>query len=183
MESKELIQDYKINGVLNIEQIYNKFYNYVNTIIINNSKGFLEDEDIEEIISDTFLILWKNSQKLDQNKYIKPYIAGITKNLIREKMRKKEKFLSILDYENSFEIKESIDLIIEEREKVNNLKEIIKKFNTKDKEIFELYYYEAKKIKDIAIILGISEVTVKQRLYRIRKKIRKIVEKEGEDIE
>ena len=56
-------------------------------IIIKNSGYLFNDEDIEEIASDVFLTIWKNKEKLDMNKEISPYIAGITKNLLRKKKR------------------------------------------------------------------------------------------------
>ncbi|MBD8922100.1 hypothetical protein EGR52_01540 [bacterium] len=42
-----------------------------------------------------------------------------------------------------------------------------------DIEIVNLFYYSSRSIKDIAKILNISELNVKTRLHRIRKKIKK----------
>lgn len=179
MKKDELIRDYKSNQSLNIEMIYEDFYNYVYTIVVNITKGYLKDEDMEEVILDTFLVLWKNRNKLDDAKKIKPYIAGITKNLIKEKTRKNKIHLNLSDYENKIENIDRVDTIIEENEERLLVKNIIEKLNKKDKEILKLYYYENIKIKDIAKYLNVSEFTIKQRLYRIRKTIKKIIEKEG----
>lgn len=179
LEKNEQIKQYKTKGKLDIEKIYEKFYNYVHTIITNNAKGNLKEEDKEEIISDTFLILWKNSQKLDENKAIKPYISGITKNLIKEKARKRKIHLDITEYENKIETEETIDIIVEQREKISIIKENIEKLSKQEKEIFILYYYKSMKIKQIAEHLGTTEFTIKQKLYRIRKRIKKLIEKEG----
>lgn len=179
LEKNERIKDYKINNILDIEKIYNDFYSYVYTIIINRSKGYLKEEDVEEIISDTFFMLWKNTNKLEDGRALKPYIAGIAKNLIKEKIRKNNIYLDTLDYENKLENIKGIDFFIEEREEITSLKNSLKELKTKDKEVFELYYYQNRKIKEIALLLNISEFNVKQRLYRIRKKIKKNVEKKG----
>lgn len=56
-------------------------------IIIKNSGYLFSNEDVEEIASDVFLTIWKNKEKLDINKEISPYIAGITKNSLRKKKR------------------------------------------------------------------------------------------------
>lgn len=175
MEKNELIKDYKINNILDIEKIYNDFYSYVYTIVINRTQGYLKEEDMEEIISDTFFMLWKNTNKLEDERALKPYIAGITKNLIKEKIRKNNICLDILDYENI----KGMEFFTEEREEITLLKDSLKELKTEDKEVFELYYYQNKKIKEIALLLNISEFNVKQRLYRIRKKIKKNVEKKG----
>ncbi|MBS6252114.1 MAG: sigma-70 family RNA polymerase sigma factor [Clostridium sp.] len=102
-------------------------------IIIKNSGYLFSNEDIEEIASDVFLIIWRNKEKLDINKEISPYIAGITKNLIRKKKRdiksinedlknisELQNYLSDkIDYtENEAEEKEQIDIVTDELTKM-----------------------------------------------------------------
>lgn len=140
------------------------------------AKGKLKEEDIEEIISDTFLVLWKNQNKLEENKKIKPYIAGITKKLSQEKIRKSRTYFDLADFENRIE---NFEWMQEEREEIYLLKEIVNQLRKQDKEIFEQYYYQAKKIKEIAKEFKLSEFTIKQRLYRIRKRIKKEIDKKG----
>lgn len=53
------------NGILNLEKIVDEYSGYVYKIAQNMTNGNLCLEDIEEIISDTFFILWKNTNKLD----------------------------------------------------------------------------------------------------------------------
>ena len=49
-------------------------------IIKNMARDNLSKEDIEEIISDTYLILWNNQYKLDLDKKLSSYLVGIVKN-------------------------------------------------------------------------------------------------------
>lgn len=150
-------------------------------IIIKNNESTFSNEDIEEIASDVFLTIWKNKEKLDINKEIAPYIAGITRNLILKKKRKvKGNVEDIEDLQNY--LYEEIDVThkqIEENEKINILNNLLSKMKEEDKNIFTYYYYKSKKIKEISIILGISEIKVKSRLSRIRKKLKKELEKRG----
>ena len=46
------------------------------------SVGILE-EDMEEMISDVFLALWKNYANLTEETKLKPYLAGIAKNVLK----------------------------------------------------------------------------------------------------
>lgn len=153
-------------------------------IIIKNSGYLFNDEDIEEIASDVFLTIWKNKEKLDINKEISPYIAGITKKLLRKKKR---------DIKSTSENIENIDELqnylsdktdcthdeAEEKEKIDIVTNELIKMKKEDKDIFTYYYYESKSIKEIAKILGISEIKVKSRLSRIRKKLKNELEKRG----
>ncbi len=153
-------------------------------IIIKNSGYLFSDEDIEEIASDVFLAIWKNKEKLDINKEISSYIAGITKNLIRKKKRDvkdiKENIKNIDELQDY--LSDKIDYThneAEEKEKICIITEELTKMKKEDKDIFTYYYYESKNIKEIANILKITEIKAKSRLSRIRKKLRKELEKRG----
>ncbi len=153
-------------------------------IIIKNSGYLFSNEDVEEIASDVFLTIWKNKEKLDINKEISPYIAGITKNLLRKKKRDikniNENIKNIDELQNY--LSDKIDYThneAEEKEKIDIVTEELTKMKKEDKNIFTYYYYESKNIKEIANILGITEIKAKSRLSRIRKKLRKELEKRG----
>ena len=85
--SKE-IKQYCKNDVLDLENIIKDFTPYISKIIDNMAKEILNDEDKEEIASDVFFILWNNIEKLDINKYMSSYLAGITRNVVKEYLRK-----------------------------------------------------------------------------------------------
>ena len=48
-----------------------------------------------------------------------------------------------------------------------------------DKNIFIAYYYYSRSIKEISSDLKISELKVKSRLFRIRRKLKKVLEQRG----
>lgn len=169
------IKHYIKNNELDLEAIINDYSNYIDTIIDNMVRDNLNNEDKEEICSDVFFILWKNKNKLDINKNLSSYIAGITRNLVKEYLRKSKVYYDISDYENSLYsnnenelLDNNIEEIIKIEKKLENMKEI-------DKKIFLDFYYSSKSIKDIAVEQNISEFSIKQRLYRIRNKIKKEV--------
>ena len=47
------------------------------------TNGLLKEEDVEELISDVLLAVWKNKERIEKNLELKPYIAGITKILLK----------------------------------------------------------------------------------------------------
>ena len=143
-------------------------------MIIKNSGCVFNNEDIEEIASDVFLVIWKNKEKLDINKEIAPYIAGITKKLI---LKRKNNFKN--NNENIEEYEKFLYEKIEEKEKINILTNELTKMKEEDKNIFTYYYYQSKSIKDISSLLKISQIKVKSRLSRIRKKLKNELEKRG----
>ena len=94
----EILKDYLKNGKLDIDKIIDDFYSYVYIVVKNGVSISIRDEDIEEIVSDVFVAIWKNSSNLLKTTEIKPYLAGAVKNIIRNKYRNTELNFSIPIY-------------------------------------------------------------------------------------
>lgn len=178
MNNINLIKYYVIKDELNIEQIVKDYSGYVYKIIDNNSNNF-SNEDIEEIISDTFFILWKNQKELDVERSLSSYIAGITRNLIKQKNKKMQNFLDIDDYIDKVDSKINLENLYHHQEKIDFLANSLNKMKQDDVEIFQYFYYSGKTVKEIAIMMNLSEFSVKSKLYRTRKKLRNKLEKGG----
>ena len=71
------------NKAIDIDQVIDDFYNYIYIVIKNSVNITITDEDIEEIISDVFVALWKNYDNLNETLDIKAYLVGISKNIIK----------------------------------------------------------------------------------------------------
>jgi len=172
-ELKELMQleDYYKNNEIDIDRIIEDFTPYITTIINNGTDNRLSFEDKEEIFSDTFFLLWKNRNRLNINVSLNSYLAGITRNLISEKYRKLKITYDIDNFEN--DLTSNIDMYKDERELIFDIEQKIKGLKDIDIEIVNLFYYSSMQVKDIARKLNISELNVKVRLHRIRKKIKK----------
>lgn len=174
MSKDKEIKQYIKNNELDLEKIINEYSSYIATII-NNMASALSNEDKEEIISEVFFILWKNKHKLDINKNLSSYIAGVTRNLVKEYLRKIKIDVDISDYENSLYSYDKINFLDTEIQEIRNIEKKLENMKEIDKTIFLDFYYSSKSIKDIAKEQKMSEFSVKQRLYRIRNKIKKEV--------
>ena len=172
MKELKQLEDYYKDNEIDIDQIIEDFAPYITTIInngtVNNNISF---EDKEEIFSETFFILWKNRNRLNINVSLNSYLAGITRNLIKEKYRKLKIVYDISDFEN--DILNSVNMYESDRELIFDVEQKMKELKDIDIEIVNLFYYSSMSVKDIAKKLNISELNVKTRLHRIRKKIKK----------
>ena len=165
MNKEDLIYMYIDNGKIDLEKIADEFSGYLWTTIVNS--GISQIDDIKDIISDVYLILWNNQERLNINKPLSPYLIGIVKNLIKRyfsKFSKKFAEGNIDDYEN---------LILEDSKIEEGLE--VKEINIE-------FYYEEKKIKEIAEKYNFSEAKVKTKLHRLRNKLRKELLKGGYSI-
>lgn len=175
MKEKKLIVDYMKKENLDLEEIINDYTPYIEKIIDNISLNSINKDDKEEIASDVFFIIWKNIHNLKKNKKISSYIAGVTRNLVKEYTRKSRATQDISNYENNLYIYDKIDSLDENIEEITKLEKKLGKMKEFDRTIFLEFYYSSKSIKDIAKEQNMSEFSIKQRLYRIRKKIKKEV--------
>ena len=171
MKELKQLEDYYKNNEINMDKVIEDFTPYITTIINNGTDSIISFEDKEEIFSDTFFILWKNRNRLNIKVSLNSYLAGITRNLIKEKYRKSKRFSDIKDFENN--TVNSINMYESDRELIFDLEQKMKGLKSIDIEIVNLFYYSGLSIIDIARRLNISELNVKTRLYRIRKKIKK----------
>ncbi len=177
-ENKQL-KDYQVNKKLNIEKMIAEYSGYIYTVIKNSSNQNISNEDIEEIMADTFFIFWKKQSSLDIETKISSYLVGIAKNLLREKARNVKFSDNILDYENVLVSKENLNDFLEEQQLEEAIERSLQNMSEEDNDIFRLYYYAGKKVKQIAKQLDITEFKVKTKLHRIRKKIKKDLREGG----
>lgn len=186
---KNIYEDRKIcsyfnNNELSIDKVISDFEDYV-YVIIKNSSSKIKEEDIEEIKLDVFFTIWKNQNKLQKEKEMSPYISAVTKNLILKKYRtlKKENSNSLEDNYNNIEneTKFTIDLEVEliNNEKIKILEKNLKEMKKENQDIFFLYYYEGLKISEISKRLGFSIPKIKAKLFKTRRKLKKVLEERG----
>lgn len=145
---------------VNLETIIDEYASYVFKIVDNITRNTLSYQDKEEIVSDTFYLLWKNQDKISTN--LKSYLSVIARNASYDKLRKYKFTTPICDnmgYDFDF------DTILE-------IKEKLKKLTLEELEIFELFYLKGLKVKEISKSLNKSTSAIKVILYRLRKKIK-----------
>lgn len=171
MNKQMQINDYYIqDNKLDWDKVIDDFTPYINVIINNMVNENLRQEDKEEITLDVFFVLWKNKENIMSS--LNSYIAGITRNLVREKLRKNKITYDISDYEDVLSYS-NFDMYSEEREEFIKIEKKLKKLKPIDFEIVNMFYYSNATIKDISKKLNISEFNVATRLYRVRNKIKK----------
>lgn len=151
----------KNNIEFNVDLIVIEYGNYVFKIIDNILNTSLPYQDKEEVVADTFYLLWKNQNKIEKN--LKSYLRTIARNVAYQKLREKK------------EIFEYNDLLLNNYSypKENNLIEDILNYLTEDeKELFNLYYVSGFRIREISSIKKKSVSAIKMQISRMRKKIK-----------
>jgi RNA polymerase sigma-70 factor (ECF subfamily) len=151
----KLISKYKV-------QLYKIAYSY-----------FKNEQDALEAVQETTFRAYKNIKKLKQLQYAKTWLIRIMINYCIDEQKRKKKY-------NHFIYKET-----EESTTIDNtrmeIEEAIEKLDSKYRQVIILKYFEDLKIKDIALVMKRPEGTIKTWLNKALKKLKNMLEKEGEE--
>jgi len=143
-------------------------------------------EEAEECVADTFVSLWKNSENIKKTESLKGYLLCIARNnaVNRYHSLRRQNCVSV-DETDGFEIiaDDDTELLVVKNEFMDELQKLIMKLPEPNRDIFIMKYFLFEPVRDIAEKLGLSDVQVKDRLYRMRKQIKNNFEKRGIDYE
>lgn len=162
----------------NFNEIYNKTYDSVVKYVLCRCENI---DDVNDIIQDVYIELYKKLLDNKQIENINQYIIGIAKNKVKKhySLAYRIKTISIFSKDNNdIELKDSIkddidiEKIIIERTDVNIIWKHLKSKNVLIAKIFYLYYVQSYTIKEISCELKIKESAVKNYLYRTLKELK-----------
>lgn len=142
---------------LDIEVIIREYASYVYKVIDNIALNSLTKQDKEDLVSETFYLLWKNQDKINSN--MKSYMATIARNLCYQALKREN---------DTFSLDNNLDTYTENFETRIFILEQIKRLNENERKVFNLYYIKGYKIKEISKIMKKSVGNIKVILYRIR---------------
>ena len=158
---------------------YQKIYNY-------SYKFFGDHDQAMEITQKTFIAVHQNFAKLNDPAAFKSWLYQIAINFCKEETRKSKRkwlfpFVSFKKQDNLIisEIKDATESPVVNMEQADLNQIIVKalaKLPDEQRTVVIMKEYEGLKFREIAKVLGISENTVKSRMYYGLKHLREIFE-------
>ncbi len=139
--------------------------------------------EIDEIISEAYLILCEGIYKDMNMENPASWLYGAVNNLVKAKYteinNRKKHLVSLFDNNNEpiFDLPYSVDFIDNaiSDEKIEEMAaEIEHALTKKEAELYELAFEKCLPYKEIAKIYNSTDTAVKQRAYRLKKKIKEI---------
>jgi RNA polymerase sigma-70 factor (ECF subfamily) len=136
------------------------------------------NEVAEEIVSDVFIKIWQIRNQLDQIDNLKVYLYTIARNFSLNYITKSFKHptgeLDEIDAETIIEFTNPEDLYIS-NETIREIKGTIQQLPPKCRTIFQLVREEGLTYKEVASILNVSVLTVRNQIAIATKKIADIL--------
>ncbi|MCH5210956.1 MAG: sigma-70 family RNA polymerase sigma factor [Oscillospiraceae bacterium] len=159
------------------EKLIEKYTAYVSTVVYNVCGSSATKEDIEEIVSDTFVSLWLNAENFNSHKgNLRTYLGTIARNLATDMLRTIHTTNTELD-ENIASAQTELYAQIEQNEERETMIRLIRELGEPDSEIFIRYYYYDEKISYISSNMNLNINTVKTKLARGRRHLKDIWER------
>ena len=160
-----------------------KYGNYCMTVANNilHSKT-----DSEECVNDTYLKTW-NSIPPHKPQKLSAYLGKITRNLAinrynhcsAQKRKGSETELILSELEDCVPSSATIETAYDEKILIKSIEDFLENQSKENRQIFLLRYWYALSVSEISKELSQSESQVKSTLFRLRKKLKDHLEKEG----
>ncbi len=159
-------------------RIYKEEFDKIRFFVLNNSGSPAEAEDI---FQDGMIILYEQvlHGNFKEQSSISTYLFAICKNCWFNKLKKSSTKKEILGLEMDFKEDENlvIDVMIAD-ETTKTLASLIEKLGPDCQKLLKYYYYEKRKMKEIAQLMGLSnDQVVKNKKSRCLKKLKELAEK------
>ena len=142
---------------------YNKKMYYFFYRILGNSSEIAND-----FLQELFIKIIENPQRFDPSYSFKTWIFAVAWNMCKNEFRKNEIRKEPIVTDENYQ-KPILPQDISNNEVITLIFNRLKNLNPEHQSVFVMHYREGFQIKEIATILGISQGTVKSRLFYTRK--------------
>jgi RNA polymerase sigma-70 factor (ECF subfamily) len=140
-----------------------RLYYYLRRIVEN-------ENDVWDILQETWLAVFQNIRKLQDPLKFPTWLYRIGHNKAVNLLRKENKYAQITD-EQMTDHCENNNTVLAVKEQTELVHKVLEKLKLAHREVLTLYFLESFSIKEMAQIVGVSEGTIKSRLYYAKHKL------------
>lgn len=178
MGDKEIIQLLRQNPAEGLREVIHQYNALVKTVIARVL--LYHQQDVEECASDTFISIWKNIQRLDENSNLKGYILCTARNtaINRYHLLKRQTTMPLEDYMD-ISAEEDVEASVLLWEDSSVLLDELAKLEDEDRTIMLRKHFLFESVGDIATATNKTPTQVKNRLYRLKQILKVQLTKRG----
>jgi len=179
---REFIQRIKTNDRTVLGELFQKYQRMISAYILKNGG---DQNDAEDIIQETIIVLWQkvNSDSLQLTVKLGTYLQAVAKNKWMAELRKRRKISAQDISENLSDGNPSSldDLVNEER--IEYVRKALDMLQPICRKLLLLYYFEEKSMNQIAKILELANADVaKSKKYQCKKNLEEILKEDITEI-
>lgn len=170
-----------IQGLINGDQqalrkLMESYQHYVYTVL----SSMLHPHEAAEASQDTFIKVYKNIKRFEQNSKLSTWIYKIAYRTGLDYIKKRRKHTSFddVDYDSRFGAEAHVDQQLDREDLNQSLDKLLQQLKGDEAAILRLFYFDEMNIHEVSKITALSVSNVKVKLYRARKKMKELIEKD-----
>ena len=176
-DDKTILRRLKRGDAAALEAAVRQYSGYVSAVIGNQLGPCAAAEDIEELASDVFVALWRAPQPL-RTEHLRGWLGKVARNQAISFLRRQH--LQLVRDEDCILVDDrDAQKLLEAKERSALLNAALAALTPEDREIFLRRYYYGDSVRRLSGLFGLTENTVKSRLFRLRAGLRDARLKEG----
>ncbi len=131
------------------------------------------DQSIDDLLQEVFLGLWRSAPRMTEPAYLRAYLYAIALKLVALELRGRSRRGRWFQLTRSGELPEIpwSPTIVEERDSVRALNDLLQSLEARERTSFLLRYVEELSLPEVALALGVSQATAKRLLSRARERV------------
>lgn len=185
MEDTRIIELYcerNEQAILETQIKYEKLCKLIVGNILSNPR------DVEEVVNEIYLGIW-NAIPPERPKFFKAFVCKVVKNIATTKLkyinadkRNPECTVALEEIEGILSGKDDITHNYEAKEITEYINQYLVGIDKEKRVMFVRRYWFCDSITDIARFMGLSESKVKTTLFRVRKDLKRYLERKGVEL-
>jgi RNA polymerase sigma-70 factor (ECF subfamily) len=136
----------------------------------------------EDLINEVFFDIWRQAAKFQARSTVSTWLLAIARFKALSSLRRRG--AEELNQETATAIEDIGDdpeVTIRKKDQSEILQECLSRLSPEHREIIDLVYYQEMAIREVAEIVGITESTVKTRMFYARKRLSELLNAAGVD--
>jgi RNA polymerase sigma-70 factor, ECF subfamily len=130
----------------------------------------------EDVVSDVFLDVWRQARQFEARASVSTWIYSIARFKALSAMRRRTNVELNGDMmANIPDPADDPEAALQRKNSAEVLRRGLARLSAVHAEVIDLVYYHGKSVKEVAEIIGISEATVKTRMFYARKKLNELL--------
>lgn len=166
-----------INVALNPSDAVENALNLFGDAVLRLAYSYLKTrEDAEDVVQDTLIRLMQSEEIFENEEHMKAWMLRVAANLCKDilKSSRRQKEVAMVEgYEEGVEDEYNTG--------ENDVMKAVMSLPEKYRSVIHLYYFEEYSTKEIAVITGKKEATVRSLLKRGREKLESILSKKYDE--
>jgi len=175
LSDKEIIRRIQANDRMILGELFVANERTINTYIRKNGGG---DSDAQDVLQEAIIVLWQNinAGKFELSAKISTYLFAIAKNKWMAESRRRKKYdHNVLHIEQKSNNDNSLNDIIDD-EQATMLADALEHLESPCKELLLMFYFEERKMAEIAKLLNFANSDVaKAKKYQCKKALERIL--------